>query len=217
MNIQKFIISGVFLFSTLGHDLVHAKSPSSKSDEVLVDKTDFSPQKGIPDLASTSLNYFKGQFPIKIVEDYQLDEAAQASRSYFIYSQTDECIISINFNFSFNQNNPISKIKTETLKTFVYLHEIAHCADGEPEPEGINKDEWLEALADGYAAGVMLQNDAMTIAQLSTMKDYRSTHSNSGAAKMDAYLIKNNAISWKALTEEDMLQKIKIIRRKIFK
>jgi hypothetical protein len=210
------IIIGVFLFSISKSEQAYAYSSNNKSEEVLIDKSNFSTKKGIPDLASTSLNYFNEQFPIKIEEDSQLNEAAIASRSYEIYSQTDECIISVNFNFNFYLGNAFRQIKLEQLKTFVYLHEIAHCADGEPEPEGVDKNEWLEALADGYAAGIMLQNDSMTINQFELMKNYRRTQSNNGAAKMDEYLIKNKPTTWKMLKEEDMLQQIKSIRRKIF-
>lgn len=212
MNIQKtlkFILSGISIFFISGQAL------SFNSEQILVDKSEFSAYKGFPEIASTSLNHFNEQFPIKIIEDSQLNEAAQASRAYTIYSQTDECIITVNFKFHLAHS--IAKISSTTLKTFVYLHEIAHCADGEPEPEGVDKDEWLESLADGYAAGIMLQNNLINQSQLTGMKNYRRNHSNNGAAKMNEYLMNDMPTTWKTLSEEEMLQKIKNIRRKIFK
>lgn len=170
--------------------------------------------KNVSHLVVDSINLYNKLFPIKIIQDNSLKDGAQAARVYTKFEKTDECIISVNVQPSNVFES--ADMNYKEIQTFIYLHEIAHCTDNERHPEGVAKDDWLESLADGYAALTMLRNKSLNTDQLSKLATHRKRNHSMGAHKMNQYLSRlrteNNEKNPDAIMEE-----VKEIRRKIFK
>lgn len=109
-------------------------------------------------------------FPINVIEDNSIGDAAEARRHYVDsnYSATQNCEIAVNTENSIyqgsltgSQRRLFKGISAEDIKTFVLLHELGHCLDGEQAPHGINALSWREFLGDGFAAVEMEANQMM--------------------------------------------------------
>ncbi len=170
--------------------------------------------KNVSYLVTDSVNLFSKLFPIKIIKDDKLKDGAQAARVYTNFEKTDECIISVNVQPSNVFES--ADMTYKEIQTFIYLHEIAHCTDTEKPPQGVTKDDWLESLADGYAALTMLRNKNLNTDQLSKLATHRKRNHSMGAYNMNQYLSRLRSENTDT-NQENILEEVKEIRRKIFK
>lgn len=170
--------------------------------------------KNVSYLVVDSVNLFNKLFPIKIIKDNSLKDGAQAARVYTNFEKTDECIISVNVQPSNVFES--ADMNYKEIQTFIYLHEIAHCADTEKAPEGVSKDDWLESLADGYAALTMLRNESLNTDQLSKLATHRKRTHSMGAYKMNQFLARLRTDNTDK-NQENIIEEVREIRRKIFK
>lgn len=200
------------------NELVVAKRESVISEDSLV-----------PKLAMQTLIAFREDTDILITVNNNLEsegipDIGQANRRDYLGKRNNECVVSFNEEsraFSTHTNNNIfvrMNFSNNTIKEFIFLHEFAHCHDGELSPQNIDSIEWREALADGYAIATLLDYDLVNTYKIDKFKQEREKYNAVGSVLilgkiMDFY---NTEIKDLGLTPVERLDKIKKLRKSVF-
>jgi hypothetical protein len=67
----------------------------------------------------------------------------------------------------------------DTFKTFILLHELAHCYDMDREPQGVDPVQWREYLADEFAATELFAQGAINKSDFQRFIRLRRTYTRS--------------------------------------
>lgn len=67
----------------------------------------------------------------------------------------------------------------ESFKSFILLHELAHCYDMDLEPEGVDPIQWREYLADEFAATELFAQGAINKSDYQKLIRLRRTYTRS--------------------------------------
>lgn len=200
-------------------------------DEIVLGKriTVESKDNIVPNIAKQTLLAFREDTNIFIKENNYLEnegipDIGQAERSDYFGRRPNECVVSFNetsLAFTNTTNNNvfvIMNINNNIIKEFIFLHEFAHCHDGELPNKNVDSIEWREALADGYAMATLLDSNVINAHKINIFKKEREKYNAVGSVLMLNKIVDfyNTNLKDLHLTPVERLNKIKILRKSIF-
>lgn len=194
--------------------------------ELLIDKKNIfqDPENYLSNLSFNVLYSFRKRVPIKLENNNVIDDYAQASRFYNNYENTISCTVVLNTSQDLDKTskkNPMIKagFTSFQIKEFIYLHELAHCLDGELPIKDVDPIAWREALADGYASYIMYNHGLLSKTTIVRFAKLRmKTNEDGGAGNMQLFIDKNlDKIDQSLKDPLDILNEIKKLRYKMYK
>lgn len=206
-------------------------APVTQTEVVLIPKraTVISEDSLVPKLAMQTLIAFREDTDILIAVNNNLEsegipDIGQAKRSDYLGRRNNECVVSFNEDskaFTTHTNNNIfvkMNLTENTIKNFIFLHEFAHCHDGELSPQNIDSVEWREALADGYSMATLLDSGFINEYKIEKFKQEREKYNAIGSVLILNKIVDfyNTNIKDLGLTPLQRLNKIKNLRKTVF-
>lgn len=183
----------------------------------------------VPHLAMKTLTDFRENTDIFIqinnnLENEGIPDIGQAQRHDYLGRRHNECVVSFNEDSvaftNTTHNNIFVKMNFNNvkIKEFIFLHEFAHCYDGELSPKNIDSIQWREALADGYAMATLLSNNLINSYQIKLFKKERERFNAIGSTFMLNKIVEfyHTDIEPLNLTPTQRLNKIKLLRKSVF-